>query len=455
MNDELPTTKLPFAAALVDEQWCTNVVITIDGRGYVTKIDSGGEVVGNQTTAGLVALPGMVNVHSHAFQRGFAGLSEYRTAEKDSFWTWRDQMYRYVRELNPDGVYSIAKQLYREMLQAGYTSVGEFHYVHNDPQGRPYDELAELAFAISRAASEVGIGLCLLPVLYQRGGFRNENLVEGQNRFRLSNQQFVDLVEACQKRVAESNRNRNGISNADQSVGIALHSLRAVDLEPALDVVNHFKAADRTIPIHIHVAEQTQEVEQCIEVHGMRPVEFLYEHFPVDQHWCLIHATHLNGNEIETIANSRAVVGLCPTTEANLGDGLFAAKQFLDRGGRISIGSDSHCSVDMREELRILEYGQRLVSRSRAVLGTETKSVGRRLYEEASRGGRQAIGLSNDPRETSTGIQIGERADFTLVDPHHASIGNESGDRLLDRLIFTNAGNPIAGVVIGGKVHLS
>lgn len=430
---------LHFASALVAGQWKSNVVVRVSTTGLIDAISEGNETLVGPTKD-LVALPGMVNVHSHAFQRGFAGLSEYRTAQHDSFWTWRKQMYEYVERLDPENVYAIARQLYAEMIAAGYTWVGEFHYVHNERGGKAYGELAELSQSICRAASDVGIGLCLLPVLYQRGGFRNESLVEGQDRFALSNEQFVELVERCQA----------DLKTADnQTVGIALHSLRAVDAQSANEVVIHFRKSNSMIPIHIHVAEQTKEVDDCVDVHGQRSVEFLYESFPVDEHWCLIHATHLNEDEIESIARSKAVVGLCPTTEANLGDGLFAAKKFLDQGGRISIGSDSHCSIDLREELRILEYGQRLVSRGRAILGTESQSVGRRLYESAAIGGGQAIGVPTGE------IKIGNRADFTLVDPNHAAIGEESEDRLLDRLVFTNVGNPIAGVVIGGDVKLS
>ena len=346
-------------------------------------------------------------------------------------------MYDFVGRLTPDEVYLIAAQLYREMLSAGYTWVGEFHYLHNDIGGATYSNIAEMSHAIYRAAQDTGIGLCHLPVLYQRGGFDNKPIATGQDRFVLSNDRFCNLVEQC----------RSQFSNIPNTkLGIALHSLRAVSVENALAVIEHIKQDDPNAPIHIHVAEQTAEIEACMETHGKRSVEFLFDNFPVDQNWCLIHATHLNDRELQQIAESKACVGLCPTTEANLGDGVFRASEFLAANGRISIGSDSHCSVDLREELRILEYAQRLTTRRRAILGTNELSVGRNLYCRAALGGAQALGINAGE------IAVGKRADFTLVDPTHPAIDNVEGDRILDRLIFANIGSPILGVVVGGRL---
>ena len=422
-----------FQTALVGDQWKQNVEITISDDGLIDNIECGVTGVFEK----LIALPGMVNVHSHAFQRGFAGLSEYRTATNDSFWTWRKLMYDFVQRLTPDDVYKIAKQLYREMLAAGYTWVGEFHYVHNEVNGATYASPSELSDAIFRAAADTGIGLCHLPVLYQRGGFENEPIAAGQDRFVLSTDQFCQLVDLCHTKSK---------TLANVEVGIAIHSLRAASIDAALAAVEHARQIEDGIPIHIHVAEQTAEIDACVEAHGKRSVQFLYDNLPVDQHWCLIHATHLNDSELQQIAKSGAVVGLCPTTEANLGDGIFRAEEFLAAEGRFSIGSDSHCSVDLREELRILEYGQRLTRRRRAILGSDEVSVGRNLYCRAAKGGAQAIGI--DAGE----IAVGKRADFTLIDPNHPSIGDVQGDRILDRLIFTNIGNPVAGVVVGGRL---
>lgn len=423
---------LRFKSALVDKTWIDDPVFTVDSNGLITQISPPGDHRQVDQSLNAVALPGMPNVHSHAFQRAFAGLSEHRTADQDSFWTWRKLMYDFLLKLSPEDVYVIARQLYIEMLLAGYTWVGEFHYIHNDTGGQRYGNLTELSDAIIRAARDAGIGLCLLPVLYQRGGFNNETLSSGQKRFELRSDEFSRLLESvAQHRSSEFN------------LGMALHSLRAVSLESARQFVDQHPDA---CPIHIHVAEQTREIDDCLTTHHKRSVEFLLDNFDVDDRWCLIHATHLNDDEVARIAESGAVVGLCPTTEANLGDGIFRAKDFLSAGGKISIGSDSHCSVDLREELRMLEYGQRLAGHSRAVLGTESKSVGRNLYEAAASCGGQAIGVKTGR------LAVGARGDFTLVDPDHPAIAGARGDALIDRTIFCNSGTPIIATMVGGKI---
>ncbi len=440
MSNEPPTHEkrnFQFRSALVDGCWINQPVIAVE-NGLVVSIHQ--EPSQEAEKLELVALPGMVNVHSHAFQRGFAGLTEYRTAEHDSFWTWRKLMYQFVSKLDPEAVFVIARQLYLEMLAAGYTWVGEFHYLHNDFNGACYSNLSELTDAVDRAANEAGIGLCHLPVLYQRGGFRGESLSGGQKRFQLSDEQFVELVQQCAT---------NWSGHRERRLGVAIHSLRAVKANIANRVLNEVDTILDDYPIHIHVAEQTKEVDDCVDVHGLRSVEYLFENFEIDPRWCLIHATHLSDNELKSIFRSGAIAGLCPTTEANLGDGFFRALEFLKQGGRVAIGSDSHVSVDLREELRILEYGQRLLHRSRAMLGNEEQSVGRFLYEAAAKGGASAIGVGSGE------IKAGNRADFTLVDPEHAAIGSAMGDRLLDRVVFANAGSPIAGVMIAGSLHLS
>lgn len=422
-----------FDAALVEGSWMDRVSIAVDPIGIITEITQIGSDVEAQPMA-VVALPGMVNVHSHAFQRGFVGLSEYRTSTRDSFWTWRKLMYEFVLQLSPDDVYVIAKQLYLEMLAAGYTWVGEFHYLHNQANGNSYDNLEMMSESIFRAAAETGIGLCHLPVLYQRAGFSGEELSDGQLRFGLSGESFLELFSQCQE---------FALRQDSMKAGVALHSLRAVDARVASEMLSTF--VGEGIPVHIHVAEQTKEVDDCLGVTGYRPVDLLFERFEVDANWCLIHATHLSEKEVERIAQSGAVVGLCPTTEANLGDGFFQAGRYLSNQGKISIGSDSHCSVDLRDELRTLEYGQRLLSRTRAVLGTDDRSVGRRLYVDCARGGAEALGISAGE------IAVGQRADFTLVDPNSPAIAGAEKDRLLDRFVFTNIGNPVAGVVVGGR----
>ena len=338
--------------------------------------------------------------------------------------------------MNPERVYSIACQLYGEMLRAGYTWVGEFHYLHNQVGGSTYPNVCEMSDAIAKAAEHAGIGLCHLPVLYQRGGFNDEPIRSGQDRFILSSEEFCDLFNQCRDATK---------TKPNTKTGMAIHSLRAVPIYSMLNAIDHVRSVAPATPIHIHIAEQMQEVFQCIEANDRRPVQFLYDNLPIDEHWCLIHGTHLDDEEIDLIVKSKSVVGLCPTTEANLGDGFFRALEFIRKNGNISIGSDSHCSIDFREELRLLEYGQRLQRLSRAVLGTEQVSVGRNLYCRAAKGGAQALGINAGE------ISVGKRADFTLVDPAHPAIDHVEEDRILDRLVFANIGNPIAGVIVGGK----
>jgi len=428
-----------FRSALVELEpgqptWQTNVAVSIVDE-MITRIEPQADTVNVRLIDG-VAIPGMVNVHSHAFQRGFAGLSEFQTSTHDSFWTWRKLMYDFVRRLTPEDVFVIARQLYLEMLSAGYLWVGEFHYLHNSEAGTVYANLPEMAEALLRAAEETGIGICLLPVLYQRSGFDSETADESQRRFVMTNDQYSRLLESCKSKT---------LRKPNAAMGMAIHSLRAVAQDAIRLALEHRESAFTGCPVHIHVAEQTKEVNDCLAATGKRSVEHLFSEFDVDSDWCLIHATHLEPAEIDAIVHSRATVGLCPTTEANLGDGYFTAKRFLDAGGRIAIGSDSHCSVDLREELRTLEYGQRLQLRQRAVLGTESESVGRRLFTACAHSGAQAIGVATGR------IAVGCRADLVVVNDQHASIAGAEGDRLLDRLIFTNAGNPIVRRMVGGK----
>jgi len=290
-----------FRSALVeidnDTSWQSNVSISIDD-GTIVDIVADSDPSNCASSDGVV-IPAMVNVHSHAFQRGFAGLSEYQTGANDSFWTWRKLMYDFVGKLSPDDVYVIARQLYLEMLQAGYSWVGEFHYLHNDVDGSQFANRAEMAEAVCRAAGETGIGICLLPVLYQRSGFDSEVANEGQRRFVLDNDQFLELLELCQNQLSTQ-------SNA--TLGIAFHSLRAVSADAMDWVLNQREALLGNCPVHIHVAEQTQEVDDCVASTGMRSVEFLLSRFPVDQDWCLIHATHLNANEVKDLADCGAYI---------------------------------------------------------------------------------------------------------------------------------------------------
>lgn len=383
---------------------------------------------------GGTTLPGMVNLHSHAFQRGMAGLAERAGTSDDSFWTWRDVMYRFLDQLTPDDVEAIATLAYVEMLEAGYTRVVEFHYLHHDVDGRPYANVAEMAERVAAAASATGIGLTLLPVFYAQGGFGGEPALPAQRRFVTTLERYIGLHEA-------SARALSALPGA--LIGMAPHSLRAVTPDDLARAVTNYVGDG---PIHIHVAEQEREVAECRAWSGKRPVEWLLDTGLVDDSWCLIHATHVSPAEIARIVASKAVVGLCPITEANLGDGIFPAVDFQNAGGRFGIGTDSNVLITLAEELRTVEYGQRLRDRRRNRLAPAGQSVGRTLFDTTLAGGRQAAGIADWP------------------DGDHIVLGNavelagRSGDSVLDAWIFAS-GRPLvnevwvrgARVVDGGR----
>ncbi len=360
-----------------------------------------------------ILLPGLPNLHSHTFQRGFAGLTEQRGPGRDSFWTWREMMYRFALALSPEGVEALAALAFVEMIEAGYTRVGEFHYLHHDPDGRPYADIGEMSGRIVAAAEATGIALTHLPVFYAHGGFGPLPAGPGQRRFLNDLDTYARLVERC----------GTLLSRPQDRLGIAPHSLRAV----APDELTALAAAFPGRPVHIHVAEQTREVEDCLAHTGARPVEWLLANAPVGPDWCLIHATHLTPAETKGIADSRAVVGLCPITEANLGDGVFPAETFLGAGGAIGIGTDSNVEITAAGELRLLEYSQRLATRARNVAASGG-STGARLFAATLAGGGQALGVPEPA------IAIGATADLVaLTDPLELGMAD---DRLLDRWIF-------------------
>jgi len=361
-------------------------------------------------------LPGLPNLHSHAFQRAMAGLAERQSDPQDSFWTWRELMYRFAGRVDPDSQYAIATQLYAEMLESGYTSVCEFHYLHHAPDGRPYADPAAMSQSLIAAARDTGIRLTLLPVLYMSGGFDGRPLGERQRRFGHTLDAYLALLQSLRAR-----------ESATLKVGVAFHSLRAVPV-PALTAVLE-AIGDAPMPIHIHIAEQVGEVQDCLALRGARPVEWLLANVPVDARWTLVHATHLEPAEVQGIARSGATVAICPTTEANLGDGLFPLRAFLDAGGHWGIGSDSHVSVSPVEELRWLEYGQRLVTRRRNIaVGADQPSTGALLYAQALAGGRRACGQGPEAAE-----------DMIVLDGQAPVLAGARGQDLLDRLVF--AGN--------------
>ncbi len=394
--------------ALLPGGWARDVLLAWDAQGRLTRVDAGA-APGAAPRAPGVLLPGLPNLHSHAFQRVFAGLTEFRGDAADSFWTWRDRMYRVALAVSPEQLEDIATQLYLEMLAAGYTAVCEFHYLHHDPAGRPYAERAELALRLVAAARRAGIGLTMLPVLYRHGGFGPAPARADQRRFLNDVDGLLHIVERLRA--------------AGVRTGAAPHSLRAVAPD---DLHALLAGLPADAPLHIHVAEQRREVEDCLAWSGARPVQWLLDHAPVDARWCLVHATHLDAAERAGIAARGAVVGLCPSTEANLGDGLFDLPAYAGAWG---IGSDSHASVDAAEELRLLEYGQRLARGERNVAASAAvPQVAETLWRAALDGGAQASG------RPVGGLAVGQQADFLVLGD--ASLDGLSPAQQLATLVF-------------------
>ncbi|AJA10091.1 N-formimino-L-glutamate deiminase [Sphingopyxis fribergensis] len=412
-----------FERAWIDKDWAKDVRLTIaDGR--IASIETGVAVAPDDERH-RVALPGLCNVHSHGFQRGMAGLSERRSRPDDNFWSWREIMYRFLDRLTPDDVAAITAQAYAEMLETGFTRAGEFHYLHHDPAGATYADPAEMAGAIVRASGETGIGLTLLPVFYAHGNFDAAPPSHGQRRFLNDVDSFAALLDASRSKLA-----------GDANIGIAPHSLRAVtpgELAALLEL-------SPTGPVHIHAAEQVKEVADCVAWSGARPVEWLLRNAGVDGRWCLIHSTHLDADEVQRLAASGAVAGLCPITEGNLGDGIFPAVDYLAAGGRFGVGTDSNILVDAAQELRALEYSQRLAQRARALLASEEAPfVGANLFARAVQGGAQALGVP-------AGLAVGHAADIVALDLDHPAFAGTDDATLLDRWIFAARAGAIDSV---------
>ena len=419
--------------ALLPTGWATNVRIEVGDDGRLTSIQPDAHAQGAERVNGPL-LPGMPNLHSHAFQRAMAGLAEVAGNPNDSFWTWRDLMYRLVGKITPEQLGIIARQLYIEMLKAGYTSVAEFHYVHHDLSGKPYANPAELALRISEAARSTGIGLTLLPVLYTHAGFGGQAPNDGQRRFINSTEHYLKMQQQLAPLLARQ---------PAQALGVCFHSLRAVTPEQIHDVMG---ASDTTCPVHIHIAEQRKEVDDCLSWSGKRPIEWLYDNVEVDARWCLVHATHANADEVARMATSQAVAGLCLTTEANLGDGIFPAVEYLAQGGRLGIGSDSHVSLSVVEELRWLEYGQRLRDQRRNRLHRpDQPMVGRTLFDAALAGGAQAMG------QPVAGLAVGQRADWIVLDGNDPYLATAHEDAILNRWLFAGGDRQVRDVLVNGK----
>jgi formimidoylglutamate deiminase len=418
----------------------------VDDAGFVSAVGSG-EAAANKTVGqrakppsfrkldGYV-IPGLPNLHCHALQRAIAGRGEHASVG-DDFFSWRQAMYRSVERAGPEELEAVAAQAYLEMLERGFTSVAEFHYLHLDPKGRPYEDRAELSERIVAAAQKVGIGLTLLPVLYMASGFGEKAPEPAQRRFVLGLEAFLELCTVLHARHGGDPRLR---------IGAAPHSLRAVPEAALRACVQGVRAVDENSPLHIHVAEQRSEVEACLAWSGARPVEWLLDHIELDARWCVVHATHMTVGETDRLAASGAVAGLCPTTEANLGDGIFPLRRFLDAGGSFGVGSDSNVSVNPLEELRWLEYSQRLVELGRNVAADGAQpSTGARLYLGALAGGARALG------QPIGGLAPGLRADVIVVDGDHPALTGARPELFFDALVFASSSSPVREVMVGGR----
>jgi formimidoylglutamate deiminase len=415
-------------------KWANNVRFSVSSAGDFSAIKINTSAGDAEIIDGVV-IPGMPNLHSHSFQRAMVGMAEYRQSENDDFWSWRKLMYQCVNRINPDQLQAITAQLYVEMLKAGYTSVAEFHYLHHQQNGKVFDTLTSLSDVIVEAAVDSGLGLTLLPTLYQTSGFGDKNPVQDQRRFINNIDQFGQLVEQLLR-----------LRSSQIQIGLAAHSLRAIEQGALADLLALKNKIGAATPLHIHIAEQEQEVSDCIEHYACRPIEWLYDNYDVNDSWTLIHATHVTDHELQLLARSKCIVGLCPTTEANLADGVFPIKDFLDLGGLIGIGSDSHISVNPIEELRWLEYGQRLQHEKRVRLIDEDKvNNGTYLWELVSRGGALACGRPIGH------IEVDKRADLLVLDEDHPILYGKQIEHVLDTLIFAGNTNIIKDVMVGGK----
>ena len=427
----LQAQRLFAETVLTAAGWQRDITITVDADGRIASIEPG--QTADSTRLGGPVVPPLTDLHSHAFQRALAGLTNRAGPGDDSFWTWREAMYRLVVRLTPADVTAIAARLQVELMKGGFGRLVEFHYLHHDRDGRRYADPAEMALALLAASEQSGLPLTLLPVFYAHGDFGGAAPTAGQQRFIHDRDSYLGLLD----RLAAPCR------QAGAKLGVALHSLRAVTADEMTAVL---AASPPGAPIHIHVAEQQREVEACLAHTGRRPVEWLYDLAAVDDRWCLVHATHVLPHEVELMIRSGAVVGLCPTTEADLGDGLFPAEAFLKAGGQFGIGTDSHVATTVADELRLLEYGQRLAARRRNCLAAGPGgSVGRRLFEAALAGGARAAGVA------PAGIAVGAPADLVVLDGASPYVATATDDDILDRWLFGGLGPVVADVMIGGR----
>ncbi len=435
------TRQYHLESVLLPQGWARNMLVTVGENGFISAIEAiGAQIEGalQERVAGIV-VPGMPNAHSHAFQRGMNGNTEYRLSSRDSFWTWRQAMYALANRVEPDDLQTLATQLFVEMLKAGYTSVAEFHYLHRQPNGEDYPGGNALWAATVQAAAVTGIGLTFLPTLYQTSDFGAQPLKKEQARFATETEYFLRAVE---ERLAAERR----AAPATLRTGVAFHSLRAVPLETLRYAARALRAMDDSLPLHIHVSEQTKEVEACMAHTGQRPIELLLDTGLLDEHWCLVHATHANVEEMKGMAAAKSAVCLAITTEANLGDGFFDAARFLKLGGRMCIGSDSQATVNPAEELRWMEYQQRLRRRRRGILADAKEShAGSRLWRDAALHGAQALG------QRTGEISVGHRADWLVLESEHPTMVGAPLENALDHLVFAGGDAAIRDVMVGGR----
>lgn len=419
--------------ALLADGWAERVRLKVV-RGRIASVETGVAPRGSDTTVGII-IPGLCNAHSHAFQRALAGHTEERApGNRDTFWSWRSRMYRLAARIDADALTAIARQLYSEMLCSGYTAVAEFHYLHREPARSDKADTADDAMfeALLTAADDSGIRLTYVPVLYERAGFDQPEPDPDQRRFATSLAQFMEHYRRARDK-----------ADGRFIVGIGAHSLRAVTMSSLERVVR--TAGRDCVPMHIHVAEQQREVDQCLASLQTRPVRWLLNEFDVDERWCLVHATHMDSEECERVGRSGAVVCLCPSTEANLGDGLFPLEKYLEANGRIAIGSDSHVSINPFEELRWLEYGQRLIEQKRNVAAINDRHTGRSLFEKVVTGGALAGG------EADGRLRKGAHADLVVLDDDSPMLLGHDAQSLLDALVFSGFTLPIDRVMTHGE----
>ncbi len=420
-----------FDSLLQNNGWVSPAFVSVDEKGLIQNLTSE-KPEGEVETIDGFALPGFQNSHSHAFQYAMAGLAEnHPTGVDDDFWTWREEMYKCALSVEPDHVEAIAAILYAEMLRVGYTHVAEFHYLHHSKDGKPYSNLAEMGERLIAAAKTAGIKITLVPVFYQKGNFGQDPQPRQRRFISKTVDAYFQLLEAS----------RNVLKNyADASLGLSVHSLRAVDLD---DVKTTFNQGPKDLPFHLHVSEQKKEVSDCLAFCNRRPMQWLLENLPVNERFHLVHSTHLNDDELKSLAKSKANVVLCPSTEGNLGDGIFRMKEYVRLGGHWSIGTDSHIGLNPLEEFRMIDYRQRLVTNHRNTFEGDAASY---LVNESIASGRKAMGATS-----SNNFEVGKPFDAVVFNSKSHLLSETSEKNRLASILYTSDSSRIIGSIVNGK----